>query len=214
MARLSARDPASAWDPGRENDERVLAEGLIAGEQAAIDAFLERTHRPVYAMACRLTTDPDLRHDWSHTVLLKILDDLGRGAFVYRRPGSFWSWFQVRSRFLLINQYRGYQQQHARWTAGEIGEELMQRLPVASTAGPAALVERLEALDALERCLAHLDNEDQRQALRLLLLEDCSYQEVADRLGAPLNTVRSWIRRARISVRRCLLKAFGYSTAD
>ena len=112
----------------RDVEEEALAQGLAHGDETAISSFLERTHRPVYAMATRLTPDPDLRHDWTHETLLKIIDELGKGHFVYRHPGCFWSWFQMRCRFLLINLYNRHRKQQSRWTAGDIGQELIEQL--------------------------------------------------------------------------------------
>lgn len=195
-------------------DERELARGLAAGRPRHVAAFLERTHRPVYLMAGRLTGDPETRHDWTHDVLLKVLDDLARGAFVYRRPGSFWAWFRTRAYFLLINQYRRRKQQEDRWTAGEVGEAILASLPLESGVDPTSLVENVEARAVIEDCLRRLPNADQKRALRLLLLEECAYQAVADAMAAELNTVRSWIRRARIAVRRCVARAYGLSLED
>ena len=190
-------------------DEEALASGLAARRARSIAVFLDRTHRPVYIMAGRLTRDPEQRHDWTHDVLLKILEDVARGAFVYRRPGSFWAWFRTRAYFLLINQYRRQKQQNERWTAGEVGEAILARLPLDQEIDPTELMESVEARSIVEECLGRLPNSDQQRALRLLLFEDFSYQAVAEAIGAELNTVRSWIRRARAAVRRCVANSYG-----
>ena len=57
-------------------------------------------------------------------------------------------------------------------------------------------------------------NADQQRALRLLLLEEYSYQAVAEAMDAELNTVRSWIRRARATVRCCVAYAYGLTLED
>lgn len=195
-------------------DEEALVRGLIARDPDLVADFLTRTHRPVYAMSGRLTADPEQRHDWTHDVLLKVLEDLARGAFVYRWPGSFWSWFRTRTYYLLINEYRRHKQHHDRWTTGEVGEAVLARLPMKTGTEPMDLIEAVQARAVIEDCVGRLPSDDQRRALRLLLLEDHSYQSVADVLGATLNTVRSWIRRARIAVRRCVASAYGITLED
>jgi hypothetical protein len=70
-------------------EERELVDGLLAGEPRAVSDFLERTHHPVFCMACRLTGDSDLRRDWAHTTLLGILEDLKRGRFVRSPRGGY-----------------------------------------------------------------------------------------------------------------------------
>lgn len=194
---------AGSWD------EETLARGLSTGDPLAVSEFLLRTHRPVYAMTARLTSDPDLRHDWTHEALLKILDELGRGQFTYRWPGCFWAWFQKRSYFLLINLYNKNRKLVGSCTAGQIGEEILDRLPLAKGTDPLRLMEDVESRQAVECCLENLSSKDQERALRLFLLEDLPYQLVADEMRAELNTVRSWIRRGRSSVRRCVAARFG-----
>lgn len=183
--------------------------GLSRREPRQVNAFLERTHEAVYCMTARLTFDPDLRHDWAQEILLKILAEMGEGRFVYRHPGCFWSWFQQRCHFLLINTYSRHRRREEPVTAGEVGEELVERLALAPGADPSRLVEDAEAREVIERCLAALDSADQRDALEQVLLQGEPYQAVVERSGAALNTVRSWVRRGRIALRRCVARAYG-----
>jgi len=197
----------------RDLGEEALVQGLAQNDPGTIADFLGRTHRPVYAMSARLTGDPDLRHDWTHDTLLKILDELKKGRFEYRWPGCFWSWFQKRCHFLMINHYRSHRKSNDRLTPLEIGSEVVAKLSIGNGADPLRLMESVEARAILDDCLEQLDNEDHRRALAGILLDDQPYQAVADEMGTTLNTVRSWIRRGRESVRRCVAaryqKVFG-----
>ena len=198
--------------PGRSaGDEKRLVDGLLAGSAAARSELLERTHHPVYCMACRLTRDPELRRDWCHSALLGIVDDLERGGFVYRRPGGFWAWFRKRVHYRLLDEYR----RSRRLSARESAVEELETLPFASEPGddPAARMQRVEFLGAVESCLAKLASGEQRRAVRLLVLEDLGYQDIADAMAAPLNTVRAWIRRGRLALRRCLAVTLGLEPA-
>lgn len=195
-------------------EEKQLVDGLLAGESRAISDFLDRTHHPVFCMACRLTGDPDLRRDWAHTTILGVLEDLKRGRFVYRRPGSFWAWFRKRAHFRLLDQYRLQQRIARREVAAEgDGGDLVADAP-GHAVDPADAMERIELLGALEECLGRLANLQQRRALALLLLEDMPYQDIAEAMAAPLNTVRAWIRRGRLDLRRCLAQALGLDLAE
>ena len=42
------------------------------------------------------------------------------------------------------------------------------------------------------------------EAVKAAYLEGYSYQELALRLGQPINTVRTWLRRSLISLKECL----------
>jgi RNA polymerase sigma-70 factor (ECF subfamily) len=55
----------------------------------------------------------------------------------------------------------------------------------------------------LRACLEKL-SAGRADAIRAAYIEGYSYQELADRLGQPLNTVKTWLRRSLISLRECL----------
>lgn len=58
---------------------------------------------------------------------------------------------------------------------------------------------------ALYQCLDELDVEKITSIL-LAFIEGLSHGEIADRLDAPLGTVKSWIRRGLVSLKKCLEK--------
>jgi RNA polymerase sigma-70 factor (ECF subfamily) len=203
--RSVAEEPVRPPDP----EEEALVRGLVAGETAAVSEFVQRTHGPVFAMACRLTSDPDLRQDWTHDVILRIVEELGRGRFVYRWPGCFWSWFRQRTHFLLLNQLTRQRKRDSREVGGDVMVAALDSLAGSGGGDPVADLERVEARAAVERCLARVSPESHEMALRLRLFDELSYERIAAEMEAPLNTVRSWIRRARIAMRECLARSLG-----
>ncbi|HFQ8049095.1 TPA: sigma-70 family RNA polymerase sigma factor [Pseudomonas putida] len=64
-------------------------------------------------------------------------------------------------------------------------------------------VERERQGNAIDRCLAMLE-EDQQRFIRVAFFEGCSYAELAERHGIPLGTMKSWIRRGLLRLRGCL----------
>ena len=72
--------------------------------------------------------------------------------------------------------------------------------PLASPADLAAL-----SLDArrLQHCLGELE-ESPRKILGLVYYEGMTYQEVAVHVGAPLGTVKSWVRRSLVRLKDCM----------
>jgi RNA polymerase sigma-70 factor (ECF subfamily) len=188
--------------------EEALVRGLTLREPDAVSTFVERTHRAVYAKARRLTDDDELCQDWTHNVLLRILDELATGNFVYRWPGCFWSWFGKRAHFLLLNQYNQQRKQLERFQGGEAGECALEGIAMPEGQTPDRLLENVEIRATLEECLRKLPSDDHRRVLTLLLFEEMSYEDIAHVLATPLNTIRSWIRRGRISMRKCMSLAF------
>ena len=56
---------------------------------------------------------------------------------------------------------------------------------------------------ALRRCLRLLDG-DQQRCIVLAFVDGLSHSQIAERIKAPLGSVKSWIRRGLFSLRRCL----------
>ena len=55
----------------------------------------------------------------------------------------------------------------------------------------------------IEGCLGTLPR-DRAAAVTAAYVEGWSYEELARRFDVPLNTMRTWLRRALISLRECL----------
>ncbi len=203
---LAADEAATGGSPADATpiDEQALVAGLGAGAPWARQAFCERTHDATYAWASRLTRDADLRRDWTHDALLRVMADVAGGRFTWRRPGSFWAWFRARAPYLLLDSLRERRRLESRERG--VGDELP---PLAAPDDPSLDLENLEIVGAVVDCLESLANPDQRQALTLLLYEECSYEEIAAAVGRPLNTVRTDIRRGRLALREDLARRLG-----
>jgi RNA polymerase sigma-70 factor, ECF subfamily len=189
------------------HDEQALVAGLQAAAPWARSEFFAAAHDAVYAYACRLTRDVDLRRDWTHDCLLRLAGEVAEGRFAYRRPGSFWAWFRTRAPFVVLDSLRARRRQESRELAAEPEDGDFPDPP--ATDDPGLDLERLEILHAVNGCLDGLQNEDQRRVLALLLFEEMSYEEIAASVGRPLNTVRTDIRRGRLALRNCLVLRLG-----
>lgn len=64
-------------------------------------------------------------------------------------------------------------------------------------------VERERQGQAIDRCLATLE-EDHQRYIRYAFFEGCSYAELAERHNIALGTMKSWIRRGLQRLGRCL----------
>jgi RNA polymerase sigma-70 factor (ECF subfamily) len=75
---------------------------------------------------------------------------------------------------------------------------------VASDApGPLDLLSRASDARALATCMEGL-SAPQRQSVALAFFDGLSHAEVAENMGQPLGTVKSWVRRALLSLKSCL----------
>lgn len=55
----------------------------------------------------------------------------------------------------------------------------------------------------LDACMDQLDDR-RRNLIRIAFFEGATYEELAARIGAPLGSVKSWIRRGLLQLRACL----------
>ena len=69
--------------------------------------------------------------------------------------------------------------------------------------GPAAEGEAGQQRRRLEHCLGKLAA-GQQQAIRAAFFSGATYNQLAERCGVPLATMKSWIRRGLIRLRQCL----------
>jgi RNA polymerase sigma-70 factor (ECF subfamily) len=69
--------------------------------------------------------------------------------------------------------------------------------------GPLDLLSRATDARALGECMARL-SALQRQSVALAFYQGLSHAEVAEQLRQPLGTVKSWVRRALLTLKSCL----------
>ena len=82
--------------------------------------------------------------------------------------------------------------------------ELVEAETVADTkATPEQMAVQSGESQRLRVCLDKL-TPGRAEAIKAAYMEGYSYQELADRLEQPINTVRTWLRRSLISLRECL----------
>ena len=68
------------------------------------------------------------------------------------------------------------------------------------------LLSRASDARALSSCMQGLSAQ-QRQSVALAFFDGLSHAEVAERMHQPLGTVKSWVRRALITLKGCLESA-------
>lgn len=108
------------------------------------------------------------------------------------------SWLIAITRNLAIDRLRARPAEGAPGDADDETASLADSRPGAEA--------RLVALGEARRvadCMGQLAP-DRAAAVRGAYLQGLSYQQLADRHGVPLNTMRTWLRRALIRLRECI----------
>jgi RNA polymerase sigma-70 factor (ECF subfamily) len=166
-------------------------EGLLsrcAGQDhKALEELYKKVSPYLLALLLRMLRTRDLAEDALQEVFVRVWRQAGQ--FEARR-GRALAWMIGISRYRAIDILRG--------RPGWIGLEGVTEGSVPAVRTESALTQR-----ALEHCLGLLSG-NQRHCLVLAYQQGLSQDVIANSLGYPLGTVKSWVRRALSSLRRCL----------
>jgi RNA polymerase sigma-70 factor (ECF subfamily) len=181
----------------KRSDERAADDltGLLwriaAGDRMAFRSLYDAQASRLYSVAMRITRQAPLAADAVHDAFLQVWRNAA--SFDPARGGAeAWLLSMVRYRALDIARRRG------REISDEDVPERIDEDP-----DPLARLEQSRDAEALRACLSELE-EERRRVIVLAFVDGLSHSEVADRLKAPLGTVKSWIRRGLQSLRACL----------
>lgn len=106
------------------------------------------------------------------------------------------AWLTAVARNRAIDRLRS---RAAKRTTGDV-----EQMEIADD-GPSAFTEVAASQDRarLQACMDQLDSRS-AQAIRTAFFEGVTYEELAARWDVPLGTMKSWIRRGLMRLRRCL----------
>ncbi|HYZ61101.1 MAG TPA: sigma-70 family RNA polymerase sigma factor [Acetobacteraceae bacterium] len=171
-----------------ESDELATLLGLAArGDGEAFRRLYDRESPRLYAVALRITRQPALAADAVHDAMLQVWRNAAR--FDPARDNA-------RAWLLSLVRYRALE------VAARTRREGTGAEPDPDPEPLARLLET-QAGQALHRCLQQAPEEG-RQWLVLAFLDGLTHREVAARVGQPLGTVKSGIRRGLLALRTCL----------
>ena len=188
----------SAWRgsvaEARSADEPTALLGQVAaGDRAAFRRLYDLQAPRLYAVALRITRQGPLAADAVHDAFLQVWRNAGRFDAA-RGPAEAWLLGLVRYRALDIARRRGRE---------VAPDDLDLPEPADDAPDPLELLAGSRDAAALHACLRQLEA-DRRRLVLLAFVEGLSHSEVAARVGMPLGTVKSWIRRSLQSLRLCL----------
>ncbi len=172
-------------------DVASLLQGCAEGDRGAFHRLYELQSPRLYGLALRLMQQPALASDAVHDTFIQVWQ---RAARFDPARGAAEAWLASLVRYRAIDILR----RRAREQYGQEREDEPDPTPDALQ----QLGERADGA-ALHRCLGELDD-GQRRVVLLAFMDGLSHSELAGRLQAPLGTVKSWVRRALLGLRRCL----------
>ena len=174
------------------SDEQLLR--ALAEDPAALGPLYDRHGRLVYGLALAILKNRQEAEDLTQEVFLMLCSstayDAARGSL-----GAFLTTF-VRSRAIdrLRQRTRSLRLIRAEWAAAPLPELPLTPLDRVSTAQCAARV---------RKALAELP-ESERRILEMAYYRGLTQAEIAEELGVPLGSVKTWCRRGLIHLRAAL----------
>ena len=163
------------------------------GEQQALHGLYQQEARYMLCVSLLIVRQRALAEDVLHDAFLNI----------WRRAGSFdatrgsgkgWIYVVVRHQALDVARARAHEVAADEDTVDTL---LHQR----DDAGD-AYAEQAD-MGRLHDCLGHLDDA-KRNSILYAYVDGCSHSEIAQRLQAPLGTVKAWVKRGLAALRECM----------
>lgn len=167
---------------------------VASGDRAAFERLYRATSARLYGVCLRVIPDRDEAED----VLQEVYATVWRKAaqFDPARAGPI-TWLAMIARSKAIDRLRA-SPGTGRTAPIELAEDVAD-----AAASPADTVETALENQRLRHCLSQLDSR-RRTLIRTAFFEGATYEELALRIGSPLGSVKSWIRRGLLQLRACL----------
>lgn len=170
-----------------------LVERAATGDRSALAELYRATAPQLFGLALGIVRRRDLAEEALQECFMAVWRHAGR--FDAER-GSAMAWMAR----ILRNECFDLRARLGRETSLDpaVAEALVD-----PAAGPLALAEGSAEARALQRCLGELEAKP-REGVLLAYYQGLTFEEVAARMGAPLGTVKSWIRRSLMRLKQCL----------
>jgi len=171
-------------------DDAALLARLRAGDDQAFEELVTVYQHRLFGVALRMLGSRAEAEEIAQETFLRAHRALGE----FRGEARLGTWLYAIASRLCLNRLAAGSRRHER--SDEMA--LLQR--PAEGADAAAALERTELQAALQEAVAALP-EERRIVVVLRDLEGLAYEEIAEVLGLPLNTVRTRLHRARTDLK-------------
>jgi len=193
------------WSERSLDLSRLLAQSSL-GDRAAFATLYERTSSHLLAVVLRINRDRAQAED----ILQEVYVNVWRAAASFDAAQSQpLTWLTSIARNRAIDSLRriSTQPQLRTLVPGAEGtdreDESVYDTVADEAPGPLDLLSRAGEARSLATCMEKL-SALQRQSVALAFYQGLSHAEVAEQLRQPLGTVKSWVRRALMTLKGCL----------
>lgn len=181
-------------------NEMALIRRVQRGDQEAFAQLLQAYEKPVYNLCLRMTGNAEDAADMTQEAFLKIW----RGVEQYKFESSFSTWVYRLTSNVCIDFLRGKKRRQTVSITMEEDQDGSVEMEVPDSAPlPEDQVLHRETQGEIAEAMDQLE-EDFRLILTLRILEDLSYEEIAQVMDLKVGTVKSRLARARGKLKKIL----------
>ena len=166
-----------------EQEWVTLVQSIAAGDQGALHALYERTHRIVFTLVLRIAVNREIAEE----LTVDVFHDVWRHASRYvATNGTVLGWIMNQARSRAIDRLR-FESRKKRSNGGDLQplDEVVS--------DPHDAMKLREESDSLHAALKTLTS-DERQAIETTFFSGFTHAEAALKLNQPLGTIKTRIR--------------------
>ena len=169
----------------------ALLRGCSGGDRTALKALHDAEASRMTGVAMRILFNRDQAEDAVQDAFIQIWRKASRYDVALGSPRA-WMYTIVRYRAIDILRARGREEVTEPENLDKLREDAVD-----------LSFRRLDKNGILYHCLKALED-DRRYAVLLIYVTGLTQEEVAGKLGRPLGTIKSWLRRGLQSLKACL----------
>ena len=172
----------------------ALLKDCARGSEAALAELYKLSAPHLFALATRMLR----RKDWAEEVIQECYISIWQNAARFSSEQSqamTWMTRIVRNR--CVDQLRRPDLEQPD------PDGFIQNAWADEAPGPLGRLLQVDDGRRIAGCMAELES-NQRKAIAMSFFDDLSQSEIAQKLGSPLGTVKSWLRRGMARLKQCL----------
>jgi RNA polymerase sigma-70 factor (ECF subfamily) len=183
----------------RDESDADLVRRSQAGDKAAFVEIVERYKNRIHLMVRRMVRSPE-DEDITQEVFLRAFQALP----LLRSGGALRTWLFRIAHNLCITEIQRRDARGDHLSLDDESEEALHRHLPCAPSGLEQEIEKKDFADAVVALIAKLPP-SYRAVLTLHYVEGAKYEEIAEITGAPLGTIKTHIRRAKLRLRNLVL---------
>lgn len=184
----------------RSEGDAALLRGCLSGREADFSAFYRRLSPPLFGMVYQIVQHQTDAEDVLQEVFVQLWK---KGAAYDPARGTVFTWSVMIARHKAIDRLRARQRRHQLVEAATAESEAAFRASPSFAPDPPS---QRGDHERVHTALSHI-SPPQRAAIELAFFSGLTQPEIAEKLGAPLGTIKARIRRGLLALRDGLTKS-------